>query len=204
MAAHGARRLLRMNANLAVILGAEALCAAQGIGFRAPLTTSPRLAAAVDALRAQVPPLGADRYLAPEIEAAVTIPFLHLADTTAYAVRAAGVRTVGLLGTAFTMEQTFYRNRLASHGLTVMVPSAEDRALVHRVIYEELCLGIVRDGSRDVFRAIIDRLVAAGADGIILGCTEIEILISGEDSSVPVFPTTRLHVEAVVTASLAP
>ena len=142
--------------------------------------------------------------VAPEIEAAVTIPFLHLADTTAYAVRAAGVRTVGLLGTAFTMEQTFYRNRLASHGLTVMVPSEEDRALVHRVIYEELCLGIVRDESRDAYRAIIDRLIAAGADGIILGCTEIELLIGDEDSSVPVFPTTRLHVEAVVTASLAP
>jgi amino-acid racemase len=127
---------------------------------------------------------------------------LHLADTTAEAVCAAGVRTVGLLGTAFTMEQDFYRDRLASHGLEVLVPEAEDRALVHRVIFDELCLGVVKDASRDAFRAAIARLAERGAQGVILGCTEIELLIGQHDSPVPVFPTTRLHAEAAVRLAL--
>jgi aspartate racemase len=142
--------------------------------------------------------------VADDIEAAVSIPLLHIGDITAAAVRAAGVGTVGLLATAFTMEQDFYRDRLAGHGLRTLAPDAEDRAEVHRIIYEELCLGIVTDESRQAYRDVIGRLVAAGAEGIILGCTEIELLIGSEDSPVPVFPTTRLHVAAAVEASLRP
>ncbi|MGW5348875.1 aspartate/glutamate racemase family protein [Streptomyces sp. NPDC004050] len=137
------------------------------------------------------------------VGAAVSVPLLHLADATADAVRASGLRRVGLLGTAFTMEQDFYRDRLAAAGLQVRVPDADGRALVHQVIYEELCLGIVRDESRTGYRKVIDDLVAAGAEGIILGCTEIELLIGPEDSPVPLFPTARLHAGAAVDAALA-
>ena len=140
--------------------------------------------------------------VADQVQAAIGIPLLHLADTTAAAVQAAGMRTVGLLATAFTMEQDFYRDRLRGNGVRVLVPAAPDRAEVHRVIYEELCLGVLREESRQVYRQVIDRLVADGAEGVILGCTEIELLISAADSPVPVFPTTRLHVEAAVDASL--
>jgi aspartate racemase len=119
------------------------------------------------------------------------------------AVSDAGVHIVGLLGTAFTMEQDFYVDRLAASGLDVLVPPPADRAEVHRIIYDELCLGIVLDESRQVYREVIDHLVAAGAEGIILGCTEIELLITAGDSPVPVFPTTRLHVEAAVDLALA-
>lgn len=140
--------------------------------------------------------------VADAIESAVPVPLLHLADTTADAVRAAGVRRVGLLGTAFTMEQAFYRDRLAGHGLDVVVPGAADRALVHRVIYEELCLGVVSHQSRADYRAVIERLVADGCTGVVLGCTEIELLVGPEDSPVPVFATTRLHAEAAVERAL--
>lgn len=141
--------------------------------------------------------------VADQVAAAVSVPLLHLADATADAVRAAGLRRVGLLGTAFTMEQDFYRGRLAATGgLDVLTPGADSRALVHRVIYEELCLGIIREESRAAYRRIIADLVAAGAEGIILGCTEIELLVHPEDSPVPVFPTARLHAEAAVTAAL--
>jgi aspartate racemase len=140
--------------------------------------------------------------VAGQVQAAVSIPLLHLADTTAVAVRKAGLTTVGLLATGFTMEQDFYRDRLAEHGLRVLIPDAADRADVHRIIYQELCLGVVREESRQLYRQVIERLVAAGAEGVILGCTEIELLIGSADSSVPVFPTTRLHVEAAVDASL--
>jgi aspartate racemase len=140
--------------------------------------------------------------VADQVQAAVSIPLLHLADATARAIRRAGLRTVGLLGTAFTMEQDFYRDRLASHGLTVLVPAAEDRAEVHRIIYDELCLGVLREESRQVYREVMTRLGQDGAEGIVLGCTEIELLIAADDSPVPVFPTTRLHVEAAVDASL--
>ncbi|MEO3781044.1 aspartate/glutamate racemase family protein [Micromonospora sp. B11E3] len=142
--------------------------------------------------------------VADQVEAAIDIPLLHLADATAAAVGAAGLDTVGLLGTAFTMEQDFYRDRLAGHGLNVIVPEADDRAEVHRIIYQELCLGHVSDTSRQTYRQVIDRLVHSGAQGVILGCTEIELLISPDDSPVPVFPTTRLHVEAAVDAALRP
>lgn len=141
--------------------------------------------------------------VADAVEQAVSIPLLHIGDVTAAAVRGAGLSRVGLLATAYTMEQPFLRERLAGHGLTVLVPEADDQALVHRVIYEELCLGVVSEESRQAYRQVIGRLVAAGAEGIILGCTEIELLVDQSDSAVPVFPTTRLHVEAAVTAALA-
>ncbi|MEU5208913.1 aspartate/glutamate racemase family protein [Streptomyces sp. NPDC020742] len=142
--------------------------------------------------------------VADQVAAAVSVPLLHLADTTAEAVRAKGLRRIGLLGTAFTMEQDFYRGRLAGHGLDVLVPDAAGRSTVHQVIYEELCLGVVREESRAAYRAVIDELVAAGAEGIVLGCTEIELLIGPEHSPVPLFPTTRLHAEAAVNHALSP
>ncbi len=141
--------------------------------------------------------------VADQVQAAVGIPLLHLGDATAQAVNRAGLGTIGLLGTAFTMEQDFYRDRLSGHGLQVVIPSAADRAQVHRIIYDELCLGVVREKSRQAYRDVIVRLVQAGAEGVVLGCTEIELLISDTDSPVPIFPTTRLHVEAAVEASLA-
>lgn len=131
-----------------------------------------------------------------QVSAAVDVPVLHLADTTAAAIKAAGLSTVGLLGTAFTMDQPFYRERLESHGLTVLLPSPEDRATVHRIIYDELCLGVVREESRRAYQDVITRFT--GAQGVILGCTEIELLIRQDDVDLPVFPTTRLHVEAAV------
>jgi aspartate racemase len=140
--------------------------------------------------------------VADQVQSAVAIPLLHLGDVTAEAVKGQALRTVGLLATGFTMEQAFYRDRLASHGLEVLVPDAADRAEVHRIIYEELCLGVVLEASRETYRQVIGRLIEAGAEGIILGCTEIELLISAEDSPAPVFPTTRLHVEAALDFSL--
>lgn len=140
--------------------------------------------------------------VADAIEVAVDVPLLHLADATASAAQAQGHQRVGLLGTAFTMEQAFYRDRLAGHGLEVVVPSEEDREVVHRVIYEELCLGIVRDDSRAAYVGVIDRLAANGCDAVILGCTEIELLIGPDDSPLPVLATTRLHVDAALDISL--
>jgi len=141
--------------------------------------------------------------VADQVQDAVSIPLLHLIDVTAAAITRVGLTDVGLLATAFTMEGGFYVDRLASHGITARVPDADDRELVHRVIYEELCVGVVSDQSRTAYRDVIDRLVARGAQGIILGCTEIELLIGSADSRVPVFPTTRLHAEAAVDAALA-
>ncbi|KOY56690.1 aspartate/glutamate racemase family protein [Streptomyces sp. XY332] len=141
--------------------------------------------------------------VADRVQAGISVPLLHLADATADAVKAAGLTRVGLLGTAFTMEQDFYRGRLAAGGLEVCVPDADGRALVHRVIYEELCLGLVREESRAAYQQVIRDLVAAGAQGVVLGCTEIELLIGAEDSPVPVFPTARIHVEAAVEAALS-
>jgi aspartate racemase len=142
--------------------------------------------------------------VAGQVQDAVDIPLLHLADTTAAAVTAAGLSTVGLLGTAFTMEQDYYRDRLASHGLTVLVPPPADRAEVHRIIYDELCLNVMSPESRQTYRRVIAGMVDAGAQGVILGCTEIELLVGEADSPVPVFPTTRLHVTAAVDAVLQP
>lgn len=142
--------------------------------------------------------------VADRIEAAVSIPLLHLADATADAVRRAGVRRVGLLGTAFTMEQDFYRDRLTAAGLEVLVPDAEDRADVHCIIYDELCLGKVLDDSRERYDEVIAKLVADGAEGVILGCTEIELLVDPDGPSpVPLFATTRIHAQAAVEWALS-
>jgi aspartate racemase len=143
--------------------------------------------------------------LADEVQAAIEIPLLHIADATADRVRAAGVDTVGLLATRYTMEQDFYRGRLAErHGLGVLVPPEPDLTLVHEVIYRELCQGQVLDGSREEYRRVIAELEAAGAEGIIYGCTEIDLLVGPEDASVPVFDSTRIHVEAAVEWALTP
>lgn len=142
--------------------------------------------------------------VADAITASVGILFIHIADATAASITARGLRRVGLLGTRFTMEEGFYRGRLAErHGLEVLVPEAEDRALVNQVIYEELCLGVVREGSRAAYRAIMGRLVERGAECIILGCTEITLLVTEADSAVPQFDTTRLHALAAVDFALA-
>ncbi|NNF55005.1 MAG: aspartate/glutamate racemase family protein [Acidimicrobiales bacterium] len=140
--------------------------------------------------------------VADRIEAAIEVPFLHLGDTTAAAVQKAKLRTVGLLGTRYTMEKDFYRGRLESHGLAVVVPNEPDRTMIHDVIYGELVRGVVTDESKAAYVAAIDRLVARGAEGIIAGCTEIELLVTPSDLAVPYFPTTRLHADAAVAAAL--
>lgn len=137
------------------------------------------------------------------VEEAVSIPVLHIVDATADALKAAGITRAGLLGTAYTMEQDFYTDRLRAGGVEALVPDEADRALVHRVIFSELVKGVLTEESRAAYRAVIERLVAAGAQGIILGCTEIESLIGTADSPVPVFPSTLIHVEAAVNAALA-
>lgn len=142
--------------------------------------------------------------MATEVEAAIHIPLLHIADPTAERIRAAGMERVGLLGTAFTMEQDFYKGRLIErHGLDVLVPDDADRAVVHRIIYEELVQGKVTETSREAYRGVIARLVARGAEAIILGCTEIMLLVGAEDSAVPLFDTTELHARAAVQKALA-
>jgi len=141
--------------------------------------------------------------VAEAIEAAVGIPLIHLADVTADAVRAAGLDRVALLGTRFTMEQPFYADRLRSHGLDVLVPEGDDLTLVHDVIYDELVLGVVRDGSRAAYVDVVRRLVDRGATGVVLGCTEIELLIGPDDVDVPVFATTALHARAAVDFALS-
>jgi aspartate racemase len=136
--------------------------------------------------------------VAPAVAAAVRMPLLHVADATAAAVKAAGLDTIGLLGTRFTMEQAFYVERLQQNGLTVIVPEADARALVHRVIYEELCRGQILDASRAAYGEVMAALVAQGAQGIVLGCTEIALLVDGTDATVPLFDTTRIHAKAAV------
>jgi aspartate racemase len=134
--------------------------------------------------------------VAGQIEASVGLPLLHIADATAARVKAAGSRRVGLLGTKFTMEEDFYRGRLErGHGLEVVVPGAKQRETVHRVIYEELCRGRVRDESRQEYRRIVRDLVGQGAEGVILGCTEIGLLLGPQDAEVPLFETARIHAE---------
>jgi aspartate racemase len=142
--------------------------------------------------------------MANEVAASVSAPLLHIADPTAEAIKAAGKRRVGLLGTAFTMEQDFYKGRLAErHGLQVLVPQEEDRRSVHRIIYEELVAGQIRADSRETYRSVIARLIEQGAEAIILGCTEIMLLVGEEDSAVPLYDTTRLHAVAAVELALA-
>jgi aspartate racemase len=141
--------------------------------------------------------------VADAIEAAVDVPFLHLADATAEAVSARGLQDVALLGTRYTMEGEFYRERLEQRGLRVIVPDEPDRTFVHDVIYGELVAGIISSTSRAGFVDIIDRLVARGADGVIAGCTEIELLVDAAEVSVPYFPTTTLHAQAAARWALA-
>lgn len=141
--------------------------------------------------------------MAPAIEAAVAIPLLHIADPTGAAITAQKFKRIGLLGTAFTMEQPFYRSRLAAKfDLDVLVPEDTGRAQVHRIIYEELVKGIVRDESREIYRAVIKQLINDGAEAVILGCTEIMLLVGAEDSAVPLFDTTTLHAEAALAKAL--
>jgi aspartate racemase len=136
---------------------------------------------------------------APEVERAVKLPLLHICDVTAAAIVKSGVRKVGLLGTAFTMEKPFYRERLAQKfGLEVLVPEAADRAEAHRIIFDELVHGVVRAESKKTYREIIARLVASGAEAVILGCTELMMIVGAEDSAAPLFDTTTLHCEAAL------
>lgn len=142
--------------------------------------------------------------VAPAIEAAVAIPLLHIADPTGSVILSAGHTSVGLLGTRFTMEQAFYRDRLADrHGLRVLVPDVEDRNTIHRIIYDELCQGVVRDASRREYRRIMETLTAQGAEAIILGCTEISLLVDQRDATVPLFDTTAIHARAAAEHALA-
>jgi aspartate racemase len=141
--------------------------------------------------------------VAASIEDAVSIPLLHIADPTAQAIQTEGLACVGLLGTRFTMEQPFYRERLEKLGMRVLVPSEDDRAIIHRIIYEELCLGLVLPASRFAYQSIIAKLSDQGAQCIILGCTEISLLVQQEHSDVPLFDTTRIHALAAARLALA-
>jgi len=141
--------------------------------------------------------------VAAAIEGAVGMPLLHIADPTADEIKKAGLSTIGLLGTRFTMEQAFYKDRLRDrHGLQILTPKREDRELVHRIIYEELCLGKVNETSRADYRRVIAGLIAQGAQAIILGCTEISLLIGAEDSPVPLFDTTAIHARSAAELAL--
>jgi len=141
--------------------------------------------------------------MADDVAAAVDIPLIHIADATAHAVHAAGMKRIGLLGTRYTMEQDFYRGRLATrHGLDVLIPDEPDRSTVHDVIYDELVKGIITEPSRRAYGDVIDRLAARGAEGVVLGCTEIELLVTEALRPFPLFPTTRIHATAAVELAL--
>ena len=143
--------------------------------------------------------------VADRVRTATDAHFVHIADATAAAVRGQGLATIGLLATAYTMEQDFYIGRLRDvHGLEVLVPEDDDRRIVHDVIYRELCVGLVRDDSRAEYRRIMAELTRRGAEAILLGCTEIDLLVGAEDSAAPVFDTTRLHAIAAVELALEP
>jgi aspartate racemase len=142
--------------------------------------------------------------VADQVADAVEVPFVHIADATAEAVAAAGLRSVGLLGTAYTMEQDFYVGRLRKrHRLSVVIPEPDERRIVHEVIYDELCRGVISPDSRRRYWEVIAGLFDRGAEGILLGCTEIGLLIGPEDATVPVFDTTRLHVQSAVELALS-
>ncbi len=140
---------------------------------------------------------------ADDIQASVKIPLLHIADATAQRVKDSGIQKIGLLGTRFTMEEEFYKGRLTEkYGLNVRVPNAQEREIVHHVIYDELVMGEIRQHSREQYLGIIEQMVRRGAEGIILGCTEIGLLIHQQDTQVPLFDTTRIHAEAAVEYAL--
>lgn len=140
--------------------------------------------------------------VAAQIEESITIPLLHIADATAKEILSQNIGKVALLGTAFTMEQDFYKARLQDYGIDVIIPNEEDRKTVHRIIYEELCLGVINPDSQQKYIAIVERLIAEGAQGIILGCTEICMLIGELKFSVPLFDTTTIHAKEAVSFSL--
>ncbi len=141
--------------------------------------------------------------VAPVIESATQIPLLHIADPTAHAIKQAGYKRVALLGTRFTMEQDFYRGRLShEHGIEVLIPQQDDREQVHRIIYDELCMGVLKEASRQQYREVIQRLASQGAEAVILGCTEISLLIGTEDSPLPLFDTTFIHASAAARQAL--
>jgi len=143
--------------------------------------------------------------LVPDIERVIDIPILHIVDAAARRISARGIKTIGLLGTLFTMEETFYRDRLSiDHGIKAIIPPPEDRLMVHRIIYEELCHGIVKDASRNEFVRIMSDLAADGAEGIIGGCTEIVTLVNHGDTTIPLFDTTAIHAEEAVAWALSP
>ncbi|MGB7249875.1 MAG: aspartate/glutamate racemase family protein [Phormidesmis sp.] len=143
--------------------------------------------------------------VADAITLSTTVPLLHIADATAEAIKQRGISRVGLIGTRFTTEESFYKDRLIyQHGLAVQVPNTEERNFIHDVIYDELCLGQIREQSRDRFCEIIDRLLASGVEAVILGCTEISLLIKPEDSAVPLFDTTAIHARAAAKWAIAP
>jgi len=142
--------------------------------------------------------------VAPAVEAAVQIPLLHIVDVTAAEILRAGLRTIGLLGTRFTMEQPFYRERLElQHGISVLTPAPNDQEIAHRIIFDELCVGRVLDASRQQYRRIMAALVAQGAQAIVLGCTELALLIAAQDATVPLFDTTAIHARAAAEWSLS-
>lgn len=141
--------------------------------------------------------------MAPQVEAAVSLPLLHIVDSTAQAICAQGIQQVALLGTGFTMQQPFYRERLESHGLEVMIPLEAEREIIHRVIYDELVKGILREESREAYIRIVERMSRDGAEAVILGCTEIGLLIKPGDVTIPSFDTTALHAQSAVDFALA-
>jgi aspartate racemase len=142
--------------------------------------------------------------MAEDVQKNIDIPLIHIADATAQAIKNKGLTKIGLLGTRFTMEEQFYKGRLESkHGLTVLIPEEDDREIIHRIIYDELCLGEIKPSSKEVYIAIIDKLIQAGAQGIILGCTEISLLVEESDSPVPVFDTTLIHAISAVEYALS-
>lgn len=137
-----------------------------------------------------------------DIQSKIDVPLLHIADTTASQIKEKGIHTVGLLGTKYTMEQDFYKSRLESSGIQVIVPGDDERDNVNKIIYEELCLGKIQQESRDYYKKVIQGLIKSGAEGIILGCTEIGLLVKPEDSDVPLFDTTYIHAYEAVSKAL--
>ncbi|MED0771256.1 aspartate/glutamate racemase family protein [Bacillus siamensis] len=137
------------------------------------------------------------------IQKMITIPILHIADATADQITRQGIRSVGLLGTKYTMEQDFYKSRIESHNINVIVPADEEREVINHIIYQELCLGEIKQSSKTMYKKIINHLVDRGAEGIILGCTEIGLLVKAEDSEVPLFDTAFIHAQTAVNTSLS-